>query len=193
MCEVCRAGHSPAENRVSLLYMSGPNKQPTDVLPRSRDQLVICESCNKGWHQLCSTPHIPHEIVDSTLPWFCAPCDAKIAASKQPQDVTDDASSSAPWTTGQGVDKGEGLEADKENEYSEAIKREWLTTQPLTVLVGYILSIEKSQFTSPCVLCLTQLPLISCLQNTRPRSRLRLPLPRRCRFGPLRCPKSFSS
>lgn len=59
--------------------------------------------------------------------------------------MTDDASPSAPWTTGQGVDKGEGLEAEKENEYSEAIKREWLTTQPLTVLVGYILSIEKSQ------------------------------------------------
>lgn len=118
------------------------------MLPRSGDQLVICESCNKGWHQLCSTPHIPHEIVDSTLPWFCAPCDAKIAASKQPQDVTDDASPSAPWTTGQGVDKGEGLEAEKENEYSEAIKREWLTTQPLTVLVGYILSIEKSQSSS---------------------------------------------
>jgi hypothetical protein len=39
---------------------------------RSGDQLVICESCNKGWHQLCSTPHIPHEIVDSTLPWFKA-------------------------------------------------------------------------------------------------------------------------
>lgn len=111
---------------------------------------MICESCNRGWHQLCSTPHIPHEIVDSTLPWFCASCDVKLAASKQPQDVTDEASPSGPWTTGKGADKGEGLEAEKEFEYTEEIKREWLATQPLTVLIGYILSIEKSTSLPRC-------------------------------------------
>ncbi|BGO96028.1 hypothetical protein NBRC10512v2_007737 [Rhodotorula toruloides] len=116
MCQVCNQGHSPPENR-----------------------LVICEACNRGWHQLCSVPTIEHSVVDSTLPWFCNSCDAKVSATKTPIDV----SVGEGWTTGRGEEKGEGREAERENEYDEAIKKEWLETMPLHQLVGYVLSVEK--------------------------------------------------
>lgn len=104
-------------------------------------QLVICEACNKGWHQLCSVPQIEASVVDSVLPWFCSACDAKIAATKAPLDVAQ-----GEWTTGAGEDKGEGKEGERDAEYAEEVKREWLEGLPLHSLVGYVLSIEKSAF-----------------------------------------------
>ncbi|TNY18457.1 hypothetical protein DMC30DRAFT_426567 [Rhodotorula diobovata] len=118
MCEVCHLGHSPPENR-----------------------LVICEACNKGWHQLCAIPPIEASVVDSILPWFCSDCDAKIAATKAPLDVSTGAEE---WTTGKGEDKGAGKEGDKEAEYADEVKKEWLEGLPLHTLVGYILSVEKT-------------------------------------------------
>ncbi|GAA6015127.1 hypothetical protein JCM10207_003611 [Rhodosporidiobolus poonsookiae] len=154
MCEVCRLGHSPQENR-----------------------LVICDSCTRGFHQLCASPPIQPDVVDSPLPYFCKDCDAKLAALQPAEDVT---SEERHWTTGVGEEKkvevegaedapgevdpvlsgvtgaapGEGAagaetekkpeeKLEKEDEYSERLKREWLEGLPLKTLVGYVLSVEK--------------------------------------------------
>ncbi|GAA5990206.1 hypothetical protein JCM11641_001817 [Rhodosporidiobolus odoratus] len=128
MCETCRMGHSPPENR-----------------------LVICETCLLGWHQLCSLPAIPPETVDSPNPWFCSACSAKLAALHQPLDLNDE---SKGWTTGAGEEKDieEAMEVElpegqvrpqREDEYEEKIKREWLESLPVKVLLEYVLSVEK--------------------------------------------------
>ncbi|GAA5836252.1 hypothetical protein JCM11251_001442 [Rhodosporidiobolus azoricus] len=157
MCEVCRGGHSPENNK-----------------------LVICDSCTRGWHQLCHSPTIQPEVVDSPAAWFCIECDAKIAAQRKSEDVTDE---TRGWTSGKGEEKkvegaeelkkpaeegakmegvigenGElvvGAEAavkveqepetnlQKEDEYSEKVKREWLESLPMKTLIGYVLSVEK--------------------------------------------------
>ncbi|KAI5480812.1 Rho guanyl-nucleotide exchange factor [Pseudohyphozyma bogoriensis] len=99
MCEICRGGHSPGSNR-----------------------LVICESCTKGWHQICHDPVITDELVDSDIPWLCKSCDAKIAKGKEIYNVNE-----GQWTAG----------------YSLEEKKEWLESLPLHTLIGYILSVEQ--------------------------------------------------
>ncbi|GAA6059137.1 hypothetical protein JCM10212_003884 [Sporobolomyces blumeae] len=154
MCEVCREGHSPPGN-----------------------QLVICDACSKGWHQLCAEPQITAEVVASDLPYYCTECDKKMSEMRKVEDVT-----VGEWTDGRGEDKGlaaalpvpppaaepgaEGAEnpdaaqpaavvpevdkeAEKAKPYSEILKKEWLLSLPLNTLVGYILSIEKKFAPSP--------------------------------------------
>lgn len=128
------------ESRASALLLHLDRARNSTSLWLDCKQLVICEACNRGWHQLCSVPTIEHSVVDSTLPWFCSSCDAKVSATKTPIDVT----VGEGWTNGRGEDKGEGRDAERENEYDEAIKKEWLETMPLHQLVGYVLSVEKS-------------------------------------------------
>ncbi|GAA5883978.1 hypothetical protein JCM6882_002090 [Rhodosporidiobolus microsporus] len=161
MCEVCRGGHSPDNNK-----------------------LVICDACTRGWHQLCHAPTIQPEVVDSPAAWFCRECDAKIAAQRAGEDVTKDRAEGGAWTDGRGEEKKvEGAEAEgekkaegvgmegveglngeaavaagengekkpeeletnlaKEDEYGEKVKREWLESLPVKTLVGYVLSVEK--------------------------------------------------
>jgi hypothetical protein len=55
LCKKCSRMHSPANN-----------------------QMVFCDGCNDGWHQLCHEPRIADEVVkDQTRGWFCAACLAK--------------------------------------------------------------------------------------------------------------------
>ncbi|KAL2132588.1 hypothetical protein VTI74DRAFT_3611 [Chaetomium olivicolor] len=55
LCRKCSRMHSPASN-----------------------QMVFCDGCNDGWHQLCHDPWISDDAVkDQTRPWFCAACQAK--------------------------------------------------------------------------------------------------------------------
>lgn len=145
MCEVCRQGHSPPENR-----------------------LVICDACSRGFHQLCSVPPIQASVVVSDLPFLCADCDKKVAALKKSEDVTE-----GEWTTGEGQDKGEGKEAEKDAPYAEEVKKAWLEGLPLHTLIGYIFSIEKSA-------CLSLLALNLPFLRERPSQQsMPPPAPRR--------------
>lgn len=134
------------EPRTSALGARSALPVPSSLTRARLLQLVICEACNKGWHQLCAIPPIEASVVDSILPWFCSDCDAKIAATKAPLDVSTGAEE---WTTGKGEDKGAGKEGDKEAEYADEVKKEWLEGLPLHTLVGYILSVEKSSSMLP--------------------------------------------
>lgn len=60
-CSICNQGHSPATN-----------------------QIVLCDSCNTPYHQLCHDPPIPNDVLrnrnsasQSTTPWYCKTCEAK--------------------------------------------------------------------------------------------------------------------
>jgi hypothetical protein len=68
LCKKCTRMHSPATN-----------------------QMVFCDGCNEGWHQLCHEPWIVDDIVrDQTRAWFCVACQAKRDQESQahPQKVT---------------------------------------------------------------------------------------------------------
>ncbi|KAK0722023.1 hypothetical protein B0T26DRAFT_641378 [Lasiosphaeria miniovina] len=55
LCKKCTRMHSPASN-----------------------QMVFCDGCNDGWHQMCHEPWIDDEAVrDQSRAWFCATCQAK--------------------------------------------------------------------------------------------------------------------
>lgn len=55
LCKKCTRMHSPASN-----------------------QMVFCDGCNEGWHQMCHEPWIAEDVVkDTNKAWFCANCQAK--------------------------------------------------------------------------------------------------------------------
>ncbi|KAL2019254.1 hypothetical protein VTK56DRAFT_9798 [Thermocarpiscus australiensis] len=55
LCKKCTRMHSPATN-----------------------QMVFCDGCNDGWHQLCHDPWIHDDVVrDQARGWLCAACQAK--------------------------------------------------------------------------------------------------------------------
>ncbi|KAJ9162328.1 hypothetical protein NKR19_g1396 [Coniochaeta hoffmannii] len=55
LCKKCTRMHSPASN-----------------------QMVFCDGCNDGWHQMCHDPWIADDVVrDAKTAWFCAACRAK--------------------------------------------------------------------------------------------------------------------
>ena len=89
-------------------------------------QLVICDSCAKGYHQLCAEPNVQEEVVTSDISWYCKACDIKIAQSRPAVDVT-----TGDWSNS--------------DSYSAEQKREWLENLPLHSLVNYVTSIEKSE------------------------------------------------
>lgn len=63
LCRKCTRMHSPADN-----------------------QMVFCDGCNEGWHQLCHEPWIHDDVVrDHARGWFCAACQAKRERKQQQQ------------------------------------------------------------------------------------------------------------
>lgn len=61
LCKKCSRMHSPATN-----------------------QIVFCDGCNDGWHQLCHDPWVADEIVrDSIRGWYCSACAAKKGGNKR--------------------------------------------------------------------------------------------------------------
>jgi hypothetical protein len=55
LCKKCTRMHSPASN-----------------------QMVFCDGCNEGWHQMCHDPWIDDDVVrDTNKAWFCATCQTK--------------------------------------------------------------------------------------------------------------------
>ncbi len=55
LCKRCGRGHSPKNN-----------------------EIVFCDGCNLGWHQMCHDPQISAEAVkDESTQWFCADCSKK--------------------------------------------------------------------------------------------------------------------
>lgn len=55
LCKRCTRMHSPASN-----------------------QMVFCDGCNDGWHQMCHEPWIEDDAVrDASRAWFCADCQAR--------------------------------------------------------------------------------------------------------------------
>jgi hypothetical protein len=55
LCRRCSRMHSPHSN-----------------------QMVFCDGCNEGWHQMCHEPWIEDVVVKNVgREWFCAACQAK--------------------------------------------------------------------------------------------------------------------
>lgn len=51
MCSVCNGGQSDPPN-----------------------EIVICDTCNKGFHQACHTPKISDQVLLPNIPWHCRNC-----------------------------------------------------------------------------------------------------------------------
>lgn len=74
LCKRCSRGNSPNTN-----------------------QIVFCDQCNNGWHQLCHDPRIGNDIVkDINAPWFCSTCTAKRAAKANKKNTNSTPSSKMP-------------------------------------------------------------------------------------------------
>jgi hypothetical protein len=76
---------------------------------------------------MCHDPNIQEEVVSSDLSWLCKVCDTKVALSRPPVNVN----------------VGEWIGPPS---YRQEEKREWLEGLPLHSLVGFILSVEQSEF-----------------------------------------------
>ena len=86
LCKRCSRMHSPASN-----------------------QMVFCDGCNDGWHQMCHEPPIDDATVrDRFKAWFCAPCVAKREQKRQKR-----AGNKGDRESGNGSDRGQQHVAKK--------------------------------------------------------------------------------
>lgn len=99
-CETCLLGHSPAVNRI-----------------------VLCDSCNTPYHQLCHTPPITDSAIaapDSM--WFCARCEAKRSLAIQ----------TPSWDS-----------SITGRNYPRSEKEEWLSGLPHRSLIALLQNVES--------------------------------------------------
>ena len=59
LCKRCGRGHSPSNN-----------------------EIVFCDDCQLGWHQMCHDPPISDEVKNDAAKWFCADCSLKRGIKK---------------------------------------------------------------------------------------------------------------
>lgn len=95
--------------------------------------LVLCDGCDKGYHQLCAPGISPEELVREK--WFCATCVAQKNRDFPPIDL-------ATTRDAQGLSRYD--------------KEDYLNSLPVTTLASLILSIEESYAPK---LSLTSLPI----------------------------------
>lgn len=51
-----------------------------DGSSKSPNEIVICDVCNQGYHQLCHKPPIPDFVLEPDMPWTCRTCVFTLAA-----------------------------------------------------------------------------------------------------------------
>ncbi|GAB1319172.1 hypothetical protein MFIFM68171_09382 [Madurella fahalii] len=131
LCKKCTRMHSPASN-----------------------QIVFCDGCNDGWHQLCHEPWIGNDTVrDQSKGWFCGACrtkrerhlfkrqrvEAAAAAAAASGGTGGGSASAASAGTGNGGGAGRG---GRESWASKPVqqKRAYLLTLPQQELVGLLMA-----------------------------------------------------
>ncbi|KAI1289755.1 Metal-response element-binding transcription factor 2 [Halotydeus destructor] len=86
-----------------------------------KNQIVLCDSCNLGYHQHCHKPKIDDKIVNSEEPWYCRSCafalGTKDCTVKQPKKMGLKLSkTSFPYET-EGLDWDDLHRMNKQNVY----------------------------------------------------------------------------
>lgn len=128
LCKKCTRMHSPTTN-----------------------QIVFCDGCNEGWHQLCHEPWIHDDVVrDQTRAWFCAACQEKRDRERQyhhhqqpkKQKVSDQPRPRESWAS-----------------RPPQQKRAYLSTLPQQELVGLIMA---------CLEIYPDLPVFPGTESTTP-------------------------
>lgn len=127
LCKKCTRMHSPASN-----------------------QIVFCDGCNDGWHQLCHEPWIGNDTVrDQSKGWYCGACRAKRERhlfKRQRVEAAAAAASAASAvataSAGAGNGGGTGGKGGRESWASKPIqqKRAYLLTLPQQELVGLLMA-----------------------------------------------------
>jgi hypothetical protein len=108
LCKKCTRMHSPASN-----------------------QMVFCDGCNEGWHQMCHDPWIEDEVVkDTNKAWFCVTCQAKRDRQH---------SSSANNTTNHPPKRQKVAVRESWADRTPQQKRAYLSTLPQQELVGLLM------------------------------------------------------
>jgi hypothetical protein len=120
LCRHCSRMHSPAAN-----------------------QIVFCDGCNDGWHQLCHDPWIGADVVrEQSKGWFCGGCLAKREA-RQGAGKRKGVGGEQQQQLGKG-----GKEKDKDGGMGRGSwagkplqqKRAYLSTLPQQELVGLLMA-----------------------------------------------------
>lgn len=108
LCKKCTRMHSPASN-----------------------QMVFCDGCNEGWHQMCHDPWIDDEVVkDTNKAWFCVTCQGK-----RDRHFSSTAGTAAPHPS----KRQRVLVRESWADRTPQQKRAYLSTLPQQELVGLLM------------------------------------------------------
>ncbi len=126
LCRRCSRMHSPAAN-----------------------QIVFCDGCDGGWHQLCHEPRVGDEVVrDLRRGWFCRGCAAKRGGVKK-QKV---GGQQQLLQQGEGVVKKEKAAAGGERE------RESWAGRPAQQKRAYLSTLAQQELVALLMACLETHP-----------------------------------
>jgi hypothetical protein len=112
------------------------------------NQMVFCDGCNDGWHQMCHEPWIEQAVIRyPDRPWFCSTCQAKrdrhfaSSSAKKPKIAGAGGATSAITVTGSVV--GEARRPSRLESWASRTpqqKRAYLSTLSQQELVGLLMS-----------------------------------------------------
>ncbi|KAK3939495.1 hypothetical protein QBC46DRAFT_387696 [Diplogelasinospora grovesii] len=123
LCKKCTRMHSPAAN-----------------------QMVFCDGCNEGWHQMCHDPWIGDDLLrDQSRAWFCAECQAKRDRhfGKKPKlttTITATVNNNNTITVGKEKQQKEKERLESWADKTAQQKRAYLSTLPQSELVGLLMA-----------------------------------------------------
>lgn len=127
LCRRCSRMHSPAAN-----------------------QIVFCDGCDGGWHQLCHEPRVADDVVrDQRRAWFCREC----AAKRERQGQQGQQGQGQGQSKKQRVDGGGAGGVGRKDRERERAKESW-AGRPAQQKRAYLSTLAQQELVGLLMACL---------------------------------------